>query len=372
MDQDRRLSIVLRVGLIIFFFWMVREVLVPIALGGLFALLLSPLRSRLEKRLGRARGYAPLVLVSGTLILVVIPIVFTAIEAVRSVNQFLARDWSPIIARVQSFLTEGFYIRGRTIHIGSTELQAVIQDLGQRLATLAAGGASGIAAAVPSGMLALFLFAAALYYFLRDGEELVDWLFRQSPFPDDQTTDLFASIQETVNGAILGIIATAIVQGSLTFLALTIFDVPNAFLLSILAMFLSVIPLVGTTPITVGSTIYLFATSRFGAGVGMVIALVIIGLSDNVVRPWVQSSQSRMHPLVVLVGIFGGLELFGASGIFLGPVVAAMAVWSVETYVKYHAPELAEFRASQAPRASLTPRPSVAPKASPSAAPPSK
>ncbi len=356
MEQDRRLSIVLRVGLIVLFFWMVREVLVPIALGGLFALLLSPVLTRLAPRLGRARAFAPLMLAASTLILVVVPFVFIAIDAVRSINRFLASDWSPIIGRVQSFLTEGFYIRGRTIHIGGPELQTAIQDLGQRVATLVANGASEIASAVPSIMLALFLFAVALYYFLRDGEALVHWLYQQSPFPADQTRELFASVKETVNGAILSIIATAIVQGGLTFLALMIFSVPNAFLLSILAMLLSVIPLVGTTPVTVGSAIYLFVIGRFGAGVGMTISVVVIGLSDNVVRPWVQSSQTRMHPLVVLLGIFGGLQLFGPTGVFLGPVVAAMAVWSVETYAKFHAPELAELRASLAPRGSQAPR----------------
>jgi predicted PurR-regulated permease PerM len=338
MDQDRLLSIVLRVGLIVLFLWMTHTVLVPIALGALFALLLSPLLRRLEPRLGRAREYAPVIMASSVLVLVVLPIVFFGTEAVRSINQFLARDWSPIFAKVQSFVTDGIYIRGRTIHIGGAELQTVIQDLGQRLATWGANAASGAAAAVPSIILALFMFAVALYYFLRDGKSLGDWLFRQSPFPQEQTRELFASVRETVNGAILGILATAIVQGGLTFIALTIFRVPNAFLLATLAMMLSVIPLVGTTPVTVGAAIYLFVTGRFGAGIGMVISLVVIGLSDNVVRPWVQSSQTRMHPLVVLLGIFGGLELFGAVGVFLGPVVAAMAVWSVETYAKFHPP----------------------------------
>jgi predicted PurR-regulated permease PerM len=338
MDQDRLLSIALRVGLIVLFVWMTHTILIPIALGALFALLLTPLMARLAPRLGRAREYAPVFMTSGVLILVVIPVVFFSIEAVRSINRFVARDWSPIFARVQLFLTEGFYVRGRTIHIGGSDLQTVIQDLGQRLATWAADAASRAASGVPSIMLALFLFALALYYFLRDGKALGDWLFRQSPFPEEQTRELFASVQETVNGAILGILATALVQGGLTFLALTIFQVPNAFLLATVAMVLSVIPLVGTTPVTAGSAIYLFVTSRFGAGIGMVIAMVVIGLSDNVVRPWVQSSQSRMHPLVVLLGIFGGLELFGAVGVFLGPVIAAMAVWSVETYAKFHLP----------------------------------
>jgi predicted PurR-regulated permease PerM len=328
---------------------MTRTILVPIALGGLFAMLLSPLLGRIKPRLGRADRFAPLVLTTSTLVLVVIPFVFITIEAIRSINRFLMRDWSPIFARMQSFFTEGFYIRGRTIHIGGAELQAAIQDVGQRIATIVADMAANIATALPSILLALFLFGVALYYFLRDGKGLVDWLFQQSPFPPEQTRELFASVRETVNGAILGIIATAIVQGGLTFIALNIFRVPNAFLLAILAMMLSVIPLVGTTPVTVGSMIYLFVTGRFGAGIGMTVAIVIIGLSDNVVRPWVQSSQSRIHPLVVLLGIFGGLEFFGPVGVFLGPVVAAMAVWSIETYAKYHPPRRESSRPSLHP-----------------------
>jgi predicted PurR-regulated permease PerM len=356
MEQNRRLSFVLRVGLILLFFWMVRDILVPIALGGLFALLLYPLLGRLAPRLGRARAYAPLVLASGTLILVVVPFVFIAINTVQSINRFLAQDWTPIFDRVKSFATEGFYIRGRTIHIGGTELQAAIQDVGQRLATLTTDAVSGIASAVPSIMLSLFLFAVSLYYFLRDGQKLVDWLHLQTPFPEDQTRDLFESIRGTVNGAIWGLIATGLVQGIVTFIALLIFGVPNAFLLAILAMILSVLPIVGTTPITVGSAIYLFVVNRFGAGIGMSIAVFVVGMSDNIVRPWVQSSQTSVHPLVVFLGIFGGLEVFGASGVFLGPVIAAMAVWSVETYVKFHVPDLAELRASLAPRNSQAPK----------------
>ncbi len=338
MDQDRRLSMVLRTGLLVLFFWMVRGILVPIALGGLFALLLSPLLGRLAGRMGRARGLAPVVVTASMLVLVVIPFVFIVIEAVRSINQFLARDWTVTFSRVQLFFTEGLYFRGRTIHIGGGDLQSLIQDVGQRAATVVATAVTGFASAVPSLILTLFMFAVALYYFLLDGESLVKWLFRQSPFPDSQTHELFASVRETVNGAILGIIATSLVQGGLTFLALKIFSVPNAFLLGVLAMLLSVIPLVGTTPVTVGSTIYLMIIGRVGAGVGMAISAVVIGLSDNIVRPWVQSSQTRMHPLVVLLGIFGGLEMFGAVGVFLGPVIAAMAVWTVDTYAKLHPP----------------------------------
>jgi len=338
MERDRFLSVTLRTALLLLFVWMIRGILVPLALGALFALLLSPLLERLRPKLRRAAKLAPLIVTASAIILVVIPFVLIAVQVVQSANAFLARDWTPTLDRIQAFLTNGFDIRGRNIHIGGEELQSAIQDIGQRIATYAASAVGGAAASVPGLILALFLFGVSLYYFLRDGGDLVLWMYRFSPFPSSQTRELFSSVRTTVNGAILGLFATAFVQGSLTLGALNVFGVPNAFLLGVLAAMLSFIPLIGTTPVTAGATIYLFVVGRFGAGIGMALAAVLIGLSDNVVRPWVQSTSTRMHPLVTLLGIFGGLELFGAVGVFLGPVVAAMAVWTIDTYAKLHPP----------------------------------
>jgi len=339
MERDRWLAVVLRTALLVLFFWMIRGIAVPIIMGALFALLLSPLLGRIEPRLGKYKSLAPLLLTISLLVLVVIPFVFVAVEAVSSINQFITRDWSSTITRVQTFLRDGIDIRGRNIHIGSDLLQSAIQNVGQRAATYAAAAAGAAATALPEILLDVFLFGAAVYYFLRDGEPLVRWMFRLSPFQSSQTRELFQSVRATVNGAILGILVTALVQGGLTMLSLYLFKVPNAFLLGIVATLLSFIPLLGTTPVTLGATIYLFVIGHIGSGVGMGIAAVIIGLSDNVVRPWAQRSRSTMHPLVTLLGIFGGLDLFGAVGVFLGPVIAAMAVWTIQYYAKVHADE---------------------------------
>jgi len=336
MERNRWLSIVLRTGLIVLFFWMIRTIAVPIALGALFALLLSPLAAKIAPKLGRASRFTPMFLTVGALVLVVIPFVFFVVEAVQSINEFLARDWSPTIQRLQAFLTNGIDIRGRSIHIGGEQLQTAIETIGQRLAAYAATAAGNAAAGLPVVILDVFLFAVGLYYFLRDGEALVQWMHRLSPFPRSQTQELFSSVRETVNGAILGLIATALVQGGLTLVALYIFGVPNAFLLGVLATVLSFLPILGTTPVTIGSAIYLFVIGRIGPGIGMLVAAMLIGVSDNIVRPWVQSSRTSTHPLIALLGIFGGLELFGAAGIFLGPVVAAMAIWTIDNYAKLH------------------------------------
>lgn len=336
MERERWLAVIFRTGLLVLFVWMIRDLLVPIALGALFALLLTPLQGRLGRRLGRGQRFAPLIVTASSLVLIVIPFVFISIEVVQSITEFLARDWTSTFDRLQGFLTNGVDVWGRRVHIGGPQLQSVVSNVGQRAATFMAGFVGGLATSVPSFIIDLFLFVVALYYFLRDGDALGRWMLRFSPFSGGQTRELFASVQETVRGAVMGLIVTALVQGGLTMIGLYIFQVPNAFLLGVLATVLSFIPLVGTTPVTVGAAIYLFVIGRVGAGVGMLATAAVVGVSDNVVRPWVQSSQSRIHPLLVLLGIFGGLTLFGPVGVFLGPIVAAMAVWAVDTYARLH------------------------------------
>lgn len=329
-QTDRWLSLALRAALIGLFFWMVKGLLVPVLLGGLAALLVAPLGRRIGPRLGRFQRFAPALLTVGVIILVCVPLVIIGIEGAASANRFFSRDWSATLERIQDFFTGHPSALLSRVGVSTDDVRNYIGNLFRQVGSALAGFAGGMVAAVPQSVVNAFLFIVALYYLLRDGSALLRWALKLSPFKDEETEVLFASIKDTVNGAVLGLLATSAVQGTLTTIALFIFKIPAAFLLGILATLLSLVPMLGTTPVTLGAAVYLFAAGRIGAGIGMVIAAVVVGLSDNVIRPWVQSSHGGMHPLIALLSIFGGLEFFGAAGIFIGPVVAAFVIWAVD------------------------------------------
>ncbi|WP_434043458.1 MULTISPECIES: AI-2E family transporter [Sorangium] len=373
-QSDRWLSFALRAGLVALFFWMVKGLLVPVLLGGLVALLVSPLQRRLSPRLGRFRRFAPAISTVGVVILVCIPLTVIIIEASASISRFFARDWSSTIERFQGILNDG-RITGLINRAGLSgdDVRNYVSNLFQRVGSSMAGFAGGMVAAVPQSIVDAFLFTVALYYLLRDGGLLLRWLLTQSPFRHEETDVLFTSIQDTVHGAVLGLLATAAVQGTLTTVALFVFKVPGAFLFGLLATLLSLVPMIGTTPVTLGAAVYLFIVGRIGGGIGMCVAAGLIGLSDNVIRPWVQSSHGGMHPLIALLSIFGGLELFGAAGIFIGPVVAAIVLWAVNTRSSIAGSSLPlGLHASQPPPASLGPtsRPPPTSGAPPTSRPP--
>jgi predicted PurR-regulated permease PerM len=334
--SDRWLAVALRLGLLSLFIWMVRGQLIPVTLGALFASIAEPIERRIGRLLRSRARWAPALTTLGALLVVLLPATLLAARAASSIEAFLSHDWTPTFGRVREFLATRSGIRGR-LGIGADQLAAAVDHVVRAVASGAASFAGAVAAGLPSTILAMFLFVLSLYYFLRDGKAFVARIVKLSPFSAEDTQKLLASIHETVKGAILGTVVTAAVQGALATVVFFILRVPGAVLLGVLTSLFAFVPVIGTTPVMVGVIIYLLAVGRTASAIVMLAAALGIGFSDNIVRPMVQKSRSKaVHPLLILLGIFGGLAAFGAAGVLLGPVVAAVAVWSVQAYADLH------------------------------------
>lgn len=322
---------------LLLFVWMVRGVALPVVLSALFAILLFPLLARLGARLGRRASFAPLLLTAGSILLVFLPLAFVVFMAIRSVRDFFSSGFDQTIVSVSDWVVrqvvrlEGLL---ETLGLGSSPeklketLVTSAGEGGRRLATIL----GGLASATPQLFIGSFLFVIGLYFFLRDGKALAGRLATLLPFSAPDVDALFASVHASVKGAVLGSAVTGAVQAGLCILMLFILGVPGPFVWGTFAFALSFVPLFGTAPVTAGATIYLFVIGHTVGGIVMGAAGILIGLSDNLVRPWAQGSQDNMHPLIALLAIFGGLELFGFAGVFLGPVVAACALWGLGVY----------------------------------------
>ncbi|MHB1047700.1 MAG: AI-2E family transporter [Thermoanaerobaculia bacterium] len=333
----RRLAFLVIAGALLLSFWMVRGVALPVIVSTLFAILLHPLLTRLQKRLGKRASLAPALVTAGSILVVFLPLSFVVFMAIRSVRTFFSSDFDQKILDISDWVVRQLVSLGGLLETVGLEtspetlretLVTSAQEGGKRLAEFLGGLASG----TPQLVLASFLFVIGLYFSLRDGKAMARRLAALLPFPAPDVDALFSSVHATVKGAILGSAATGAVQAALCILMLFLLGVPGPFVWGTFAFVLSFIPMFGTAPVTAGATIYLFATGHPVSGIVMGVAGVLIGLSDNVIRPWVQGSQDDMHPLLALLAVFGGLEVFGFAGVFVGPVVVACALWALEVY----------------------------------------
>ena len=115
------------------------------------------------------------------------------------------------------------------------------------------------------------------------------------------------------------------VQGALTGIGMKIAGMHSVVLLGMVAAVCSVIPMVGTALVWLPATVYLLLTGDIWQGVFLALwCSIIVGLSDNVVRPWVVADRVTMHPLLLLFSLIGGVSTFGFLGLFLGPIVVSV------------------------------------------------
>jgi predicted PurR-regulated permease PerM len=176
------------------------------------------------------------------------------------------------------------------------------------------------------GDLTVMLFV--LFFFFRDGDELARRAIALVPVDDRRKERLVAHLVGVTEAVVLGTIITALVQGALVGVAFWITGLPSPVVFGVLTAVASFVPLVGTSLVVVPAAVYLAATQGiWWKGIFMVVwGVVVVGSADNVLKPMLISGRAEIGTLPVFFGVIGGLAAFGMAGLFLGPVLVALAL----------------------------------------------
>ena len=137
---------------------------------------------------------------------------------------------------------------------------------------------------------------------------------------------------DAIRGVALGVGVTALVQAVLGGIGLAIAGVPFAGLLTAL-MFMLCIAQVGPLPVLVPAVIWVFWSGDTGWGIFLAVWTVVVGTLDNVLRPVLIRMGADLPLLLIFAGVIGGLLAFGLVGIFVGPVVLAVAYTLLEAWL---------------------------------------
>jgi predicted PurR-regulated permease PerM len=184
----------------------------------------------------------------------------------------------------------------------------------------------GLAAHLPNLVVQVALASIACFFLLVDGYRFLGWITDKIPITADVRGQVMQSFQETAISVIWATLAAAAAQSAVMLLSYLLLGVPAAFLAAGATFIGAWIPLVGSTPVWLAGAIYLYVQDALLKALLMVVCGLMTGLVDNFVRPLVLQGRNKMHPLVSLVAIFGGIEMFGIMGVFLGPILAAVLI----------------------------------------------
>jgi len=291
-------------------------------LTGLLAFVLFPLHRRLAARVGERPSAG---------LLTVLVVVLVAIPFVVGLNALLesSLDLTAVVAQFRS-PDDLERIVEETLGV-SVPLESWLGTASESLASFLRDRASGIVQTGIHSFVGAFLLLLVLYYLLVDGEALVRWLRRTSPLDAGVNDELFESVHETTWAVLKGHVLVAFVQGFVAGISLFLAGVPRAGVLTVAMMFLAIVPIVGVAPILGGAVLYLVAEGRlFAAGFVFVWGLTAVAVTDDYLRAYVIDRESGLHTATVLVGVTGGTYLFGAIGLFVGPILLGLFKTTVE------------------------------------------
>lgn len=339
MVERERLQMYFFLGLIAVFAILSYMLVAPYVFYLIGAVLLVyiayPLYEQVEARTDErvAAGITILVL----LVAAVLPTIWLAGEVVTQGNRALVSVGTQAseFIELDRFETEVARFTGEQVDVERTVREAFVTA-----GNLVSTELPGIISTVVDALIGVFLMGITMYYLFKDGPALVASVRDLVPLEEYQEGELVDELDRMAEAILVGHLLTAAVQGVVAGAGLYIVGIPNAVFWTFIMIVLGLIPLVGNFLVWGPAGIYLVATGSPVAGVGLLVyATVTMVALDNLVRARVVGKRSDIHPLLVMIGVIGGLPMFGMLGVVLGPLLLGFFTTLLGVYREDFLPE---------------------------------
>ena len=222
------------------------------------------------------------------------------------------------------------------------DLPGLVNTATSWLTTLGASFVQGSVLQLIGIVLTFYL----LFYFLRDRGAALECLRSLSPLSKADMNRLFDDVSDTVHATLYGTVVIAIVQGTLGGLMFWWLGLPAPLLWGIVMGLLAVVPVLGAFVIWVPAAIFLLLDGSEGKALLLTLwGTVVVGGIDNLLYPMLVGRRLKMHTVLAFISIVGGLIVFGASGLILGPVIFTVTRFLLEIWSSQSAAEQAKDQA---------------------------
>jgi predicted PurR-regulated permease PerM len=315
-----------------FCYVLIAPFLKSIVLSAVLAILFYPLHSRIVRRIRNRNASA---LLSTCLVVL----------CIASLMVFLGRAIATGLRDVyQSLGTPGdggerlslylIHIFERAVElvssylpISTTDLRgATVNQAGKGVSLLlgvTAGALGSFTAMLANSLIAFFV----LFFLLRDGKGMLRRTAVLLPLRTSQTNRLFALVKDTLNATVYGTLAMAALQGALAGVAFWLLGVTSAGLWGTVTALCALLPFIGTGIVLLPAISMLIFSGHWIKGIILLAwGLAVVHPVDNLLRPHLIGSRTKLSTLYVFFALLGGLKAFGGLGLFIGPMILAITL----------------------------------------------
>lgn len=202
-----------------------------------------------------------------------------------------------------------------------------------KITTSSLNSLTGFLLDLPSVLLHFTVIIFVFFFSMRDADKLKSYVSELSPLKKEKGILLANQFKQITSSLIYGNFIIGIIQGILTGIGLLVFGVPNALLLTLIAIIASILPVIGPWAVWIPAAIYLFSSGNAPLAIGFAVySILVVSTIDNILRPYFVARKTKSASVIVLVGMIGGLISFGLLGLLIGPLILEYVVLFLEAY----------------------------------------
>jgi predicted PurR-regulated permease PerM len=296
--------------------------LLPLLLAAMLVVIFGPLHRWLRRRFGLADWLAAGLTTLVVLVIVLVPL---GLLVTRAGADAVGMARSPDGVKLDPAVLEGLVATFNEV----TGMHATAEGVNAELRGVVEKWIGPVAARAPAVigklLIGLVVTIVGFFYFLADGPRMLAAVMRLVPLDVRYQWQLLQEFEEVSRAVVSATLLAAIVQAILGGIGYAVAGLDNVFLLTLLTFFMAMVPIVGAAAVWGSASLYLlfFAKDTWTAAGLAAWGLLVVSSIDNVIKPLVLQGQSKLHPLLALLSVLGGVTALGPIGIFVGPIAVA-------------------------------------------------
>ena len=360
----RRAFMILMAGAVVLLGFVVEPLAAALSIAAALAGVLWPVQNKLMRLAHCRRAVASGALVLGVLLAIIGPLVALSAFAVKEASEGIQYISETVRSEGVAGLIQKFPQPIRSVTNDLVErlpkapganIDETVEQQVNAQGPAAAEAVGAVVAATGSFFFDATMMLIALFFLLAHGDACVTWLDHVSPLKKGQTRELLSEFKRVSYSVIVSTIITSGVQAAAALVGYYIASVPHPVFFGAVTFFVAFIPAIGAGGVCLAAAGLLLLTGHPYAALFLAIwGITVVGLIDNVVKPFLIKNGMELHGAIVFFSLIGGLMAFGATGLLVGPLIVALVLALLRIYHRDFGPD----------RGTLPPGPPV-----PSAAP---
>ncbi len=316
-------------------------------LGGFFEALLMaavlsgityPLYRWFEQKFGGRETLASLATLLATVLMILAPLILLlGLVAEQAVS--VAKEVTPWVdqqlGEADQPLRElpGWFPFPDKLEAYRDDIASKLGEIAQQVGVYLAGSLARLSEGTVAFLLQLFIMLYAMFFFLTSGPVLVEKIMSYAPLSRTEKDRMLEVGLSVSRATVKGTLTIGLIQGALGGLGFAAVGIEGAVFWGAIMAVLSILPGIGATLVWAPAVVYLLMSEQMIAGLGLLIwSAGVVGTIDNVLRPVLVGRDTKMPDLLIMLSTLGGLALFGATGLVLGPVLAALFLTVLAVY----------------------------------------